>query len=244
MSKIYGEVPTSPVVFAACDKHYFKEHAPSLIYSCNNIGKDVHIHVTEPEQEHFNIANILNTDAHNIRTTFSYSDLENMGRGQRTYYACLRFLVLPVILPHAKKVMTVDVDCIFMKRFDYPEKATGYFPREPIPGTTGWENQGTRVAAGAVYMDERAVPVAEAVAERISQGPWEWFLDQVALSETFARVDEENVEKFTSDFMDWEFNEKSIMWTGKGPRKYDNPKYVAKKKEFNRLPTATTRCWA
>ena len=44
--------------------------------------------------------------------------------------------------------------------------------------------------------------------------------------------------------MDWEFKDGTTIWTGKGPRKYDNPVYVMKKKEFNRLPTATQRCWA
>lgn len=241
--RLYGEVPTTPVIFAACDKEYFKEHGPSLVYSCNDIGKDVHIHVDDPQQEHYNIANILNSDT-DVKTTFSYTEPMNYGRGQRTYYACLRFFVLPIILPYAKKVLTVDVDCVFMKPFQFPAKDLAYFPREPIPGTVGWENRGTRVAAGAVYMDERAIPLANAVVERIQQGPWDWFLDQIALSESFARVDQSELERFDSQFMDWEFKEGTTIWTGKGPRKYDNPVYVQKKNEFNRLPTATTRCWA
>jgi hypothetical protein len=94
-------------------------------------------------------------------------------------------------------------------------------------------------------MDERALPLADAVSKRIQQGPWQWFLDQIALSECFELVsDEENqVAKFDSQFMDWEFVEGTTIWTGKGPRKYDNPTYVGKKKEFNRLVDATTRCW-
>ena len=44
---IYGELPTKPVVYAACDTKYFVEHAPSLIYSINDIGKDIHIHICE-----------------------------------------------------------------------------------------------------------------------------------------------------------------------------------------------------
>tara|TARA_S200002703_G_scaffold158143_2_gene167745 strand:+ start:114 stop:845 length:732 start_codon:yes stop_codon:yes gene_type:complete len=242
MTEFYGEIPRSPIVFAACDFNYFKEHAPSLVYSCNDVGKDVHIHITEPDQDTFNIANILNTDT-DVRCTFSYNSKENMGRGQRTYYACLRFLVLPLLLQHAKKVMTVDVDCLLMKDFDWPEKPAGFFPREPIPGTTGWEQAGTRVAAGAVYMDERAIPLANAVVERIKEGPFEWFLDQIALSEAFARVNEFQLERFDEQFMDWKFKEGTTIWTGKGDRKFNDPVYVQKKKEFNRLPTATTRCW-
>jgi len=244
MSNLYGEVPTWPIVFAACDFHYFKEHAPSFIYSCNDAGKDVHVHVVGADQETFNIANILNTDT-DVKTTFSYSDDENMGRGQRTYYACLRFLVMPILLPYAKKIMTLDIDCMVMKDFEWPEQPAGYFPRKPLEGTNEWENRGTRVAAGAVYMDERAMPLADAVSKRIQQGPWQWFLDQIALSECFDAVsDSENqIAKFDTQFMDWEFIEGTTIWTGKGPRKYDNPTYVAKKDEFNRLGDATTGCW-
>lgn len=239
---VYGEVPREPCVFAACDFHYFKEHAPSLVYSCNDIGKNVHIHIAEPDQESFNITNILNNDT-SVNTTFSFSGKQNMGRSTRAYYACLRFFMLPSLLPSAQKILTVDVDCLFMKPFEFPKTATGYFPRKPIPNTVGWEQEGTKVAAGVVYMDNRAIPVAEAVIKRIEQGPIQWFIDQVALAETFARVEEKEITQFDSTFMDWEFEEESVMWTGKGDRKFANEKYVAKKKEFNRLPSATKRCW-
>ena len=35
----------------------------------------------------------------------------------------------------------------------------------------GWEAEGTRVAAGCVYTDSRALNVAKAIAKRIEQGP-------------------------------------------------------------------------
>jgi hypothetical protein len=35
--------------------------------------------------------------------------------------------------------------------------------------------------------------------------------------------------------MDWEFVEGTTIWTGKGPRKYDNPTYLAKKSFFERM---------
>ena len=38
---IYGELPTKPVVYAACDKVYFTEHAPSLIYSLNDKNHNI-----------------------------------------------------------------------------------------------------------------------------------------------------------------------------------------------------------
>ena len=39
-------------------------------------------------------------------------------------------MVLPHLLPTAKAMMIVDVDCIFMNDFEYSTTAT-YFPRKP-----------------------------------------------------------------------------------------------------------------
>ena len=63
------------------------------------------------------------------------------------------------------------------------------------------------------------------------------------MSESFARVDDSQLEKFDSEFMDWEFKDGTTIWTGKGDRKFNNVRYVEMKKKFNRLPRATTRCW-
>ena len=239
---IYGELPTKPVVFAACDKKYFFEHAPSLIYSINDIGKDIHIHICDPTPTVHRQESVIRNDI-DVDITFSYNDLGATPIDVRAYYSCLRFMVLPELLKTANKVLTVDTDCIFMKDFEYPETPTGYFPRKSLQGTVGWEAKGTQVAAGCVFMDNRAIPVAEAVAKRIEDGPMRWFIDQIALAEIFELVNDNDVTKFDGNFMDWEFLEGTVIWTGKGPRKYENSTYVEMKNKFNRLPNAVERIW-
>ena len=59
----------------------------------------------------------------------------------------------------------------------------------------------------------------------------------------FARVDDKDITKFDGNFMDWEFLEGTIIWTGKGPRKYENKTYLEAKKKFNRLGFATDNIW-
>ena len=56
-------------------------------------------------------------------------------------------------------------------------------------------------------------------------------------------VPKERVEEFNEYFMDWNFRDGSVIWTGKGDRKFNNIKYVKAKKEFDRYKSATTRCW-
>ena len=99
------------------------------------------------------------------------------------------------------------------------------------------------MAAGCVYTDSRALPVAQAIADRIEEGPMRWFIDQIALAEVFERVADKDVTKFDGRFMDWEFVEGTVIWTGKGPRKYENKTYIKAKNDFNRLPSAVGRSW-
>ena len=179
------------------------------------------------------LESILRNDI-DVDITFTYNDIGATPIDVRAYYSCLRFMVLPDILRTAGKVLTVDTDCIFMNDFEYPETPTGYFPREAL-GTIGWEAKGTRVAAGCVYTDSRALPIAQAIAKRIEQGLMRWFIDQIALAEVFDRVEEKDITKFNGHFMDWEFIEGTVIWTGKGPRKHENQTYIKAKKDFYRL---------
>ena len=49
--------------------------------------------------------------------------------------------------------------------------------------------------------------------------------------------------KFDGNFMDWEFIEGTTIWTGKGPRKFENQKYLKAKKDFYRVPNAVSNIW-
>jgi hypothetical protein len=143
-------------------------------------------------------------------------------------------MVAPNILEACGKILILDIDCLIMKKFDFPSKPVGFYPRQSLPGTTGWEAEGTKVAAGVVYFDRTALIAASSVAQELSQLPFQWFNDQIALSRVLGSLPEEKVEHFDSQFMDWEFVEGTSIWTGKGPRKYDNPTYVAEKHKYDR----------
>jgi hypothetical protein len=233
----YGELPTSPVVFAAADSKYFLEHAGPFAYSAAEHGFDIHIHVVNPTDEVLSYAAILaSTVETRLTYTFNDEDLSSLsGDPLRAYYACLRFGVAPMILQQAGKIIILDIDCLVMNKFEFPDKPIGYFPRTDKTGAANeWEKQGMKIAAGAVYFDREALNVCEGVAQTIAGLPMRWFNDQIALSHIMDQVPEQFVHKFDSSFMDWEFKEGTTIWTGKGPRKYDNPTYVAEKHKYDR----------
>lgn len=230
-TNMYGELPTTPVIFAACDSKYFMEHALPFACSSSKSGFDTHIHVNCPDEEVFAHCAIINATCEN-KVTYTFDDIDPLKildeEQARTFYACLRFYILPDLLPSAKKVMTLDIDCLVMRNFEFPETPMGYFPRK------NEEHPGMKVAAGAVYMTNEAIDVSKAISVTIDQTPRTWFADQRALSHIFDQILDEYVTCFDNTFMDWEFVEGTAIWTGKGPRKYDNPIYVAKKEEFTK----------
>lgn len=232
----YGEVPSAPVIFAACDDVYFKKFAPAFVSSISkNTDKNVHIHVMNPSEESIALACYLNAMCEqDVTYTFQDSDLSQYSEQQkRALYASLRFMVAPFILSHAKKILILDIDCLVMDNVSFPTEAVGFFPRESLANTVGWEAEGTKVAAGCVYFDERAMNVCDAVCETLGGLPLQWFNDQISLNHVFSQIPSNLSHKYDEKFMDWEFVEGSTIWTGKGPRKYENDKYVNEQKMYH-----------
>jgi len=244
--KRYGEVPTSPVVMAACDSHYFMRFASAFVNSISsNTNFDIHLHVVNPTDEVLALACYLNSRVPN-RVTYTFNDLdlttlskdfkvsEASNRPEvRAYYASLRFLVAPYILQHAGQLLILDIDCMVLNDFAFPSHPVGYFPRTPLPGTVGWEQAGTHCAAGCVYFHRDALNVCNAVADTLGGLELRWFNDQIALNHVISQVPEQFVHKFDGNFMDWEFKEGTTIWTGKGPRKYENVTYVTEQNKYH-----------
>lgn len=222
-------LPNYPVIFAACDSKYFLEHAAPFCISCSEHGFDVHVHVVNPNQTVYDLGNrILSSCDTKVTYSFEQIDVTDLSLDEeRTVYACTRFVVLPQILEACKSVLVLDIDCLVVNKFKFPTKPCGYFPRDENT------NPQMKVAAGAVYFSEESIELARSIIEEFRSISLSWFADQIAISRAFAGVD--NAERFDNKFMDWEFVEGTCIWTGKGPRKYDNPKYLEKKNYYNAL---------
>jgi len=236
---MYGDKPSNSVVFAACDSKYFMDHSVPFIMSSCEAGFKTHIHVVNPTEEVHSLSSLINklVDG-DITYSFEDRDVTPLdSESERAYYACLRFIALPEILSSAKEVLVLDIDCLIMKEFDFPETPCAYFPRP------NEQSEEMKVAAGAVYLTSDALNVAQAIQQTIGGMQLRWFVDQIALSHIFNQVPENFITKFDNQFMDWEFEEGTCIWTGKGPRKYDNPKYVSRKNYYvNRFNDMRSRC--
>ena len=97
-------------------------------------------------------------DDDKYKITYTKSDIKDRAQDflvERTFYACNRFLKAPEILQAADEVLLTDIDCFLRKPIEWEYfKDCDYslYLRDPLPGTVGWEKEGSRVGAGAVSM--------------------------------------------------------------------------------------------
>jgi hypothetical protein len=232
---IYGDYPTKPCVFAACDSKYFIDHAGPFINSAHKSGKPVHVHVINPTKEVYADIEFYKEKISTTMTfTFNDMDLPEDQDQKKCIYASLRFFVLPFLLEKVQKIMVLDIDCLVMKDFKFPTKPCGLFVRQPVTYLTDWIREGTKIAAGIVYFDKSYLDKTKKLIEIINSLPKTWYADQVALNKLLTEhINHEDVFVFNGNFMDWNFIEGTVIWTGKGKSKYDNPKYVAMKRAMS-----------
>ena len=234
--KTQGDNPTGDVLFASCDSNYFLNHGPAFMMSAIKFKQNLHLHIVNPDKH---VNNIVERVSKFNNLTFSTEQTDLKGIDPRTYYACNRFIVAPYILRQAHRVMILDVDNYLMNEMRWPDSKydAGLFLRDPLPGTSGWEQESTHVAAGIVYLDMRkAISFAIDVSNKLKESKnFVWFVDQNVLWKCYNKwKDKLNILSFERHIMDWEFKHGTMLWTGKGPRKYNNKTYVDQKDRYTK----------
>lgn len=205
-------------IFASCDEKYFMEHGYHFANSAAKQGVRPWIDLISPDPELF-LSKVKLPDAAKITFTESKSI-------DRTFYACNRFLVTDKVLESADEVLITDVDCFLRKPIDWSDfQSCDYslYLRESLPGTVGWEKEGTKVGAGAVYLTSKASDFMATVRSQISRYGLIWFVDQVALWQVHKHYVDNNYDlrfrEMPFKYIDWEFGSDGVIWTGKGARK-------------------------
>lgn len=239
--------------YASCDSKYFEEHANAYVKSVIDTGNKCFIKLINPSNKSRELAEYL----YNTIENFDYDvDAVRIHNGTdmqyRIVYSCSRFLDLDKLMDKLNwgdSVLITDIDCYVNKAIDtsfLDMKSVGLFLRDPLPGTVGWELEGTHVAAGIVFIrkDHLGTNFASNVEKTIrNHGINRWFVDQVSLWETYKQMDlkyEDRFIAFDNTHMDWEFKEHTWVWTGKGNRKHTNQVYVNKKHQIENEITSTT----
>ena len=144
-----NRLPQGKVLFCSADSKYFLRFAPAFVQSCIDLNQKLHIHIINRTEEAFNLQNMIN-DNHSKLISFTSETVDLSKFDARTYYACNRFIVAGHVLRLCEAAMILDIDNILMNEVKWNTCDIGLFLRDPLPGTVGWEQESTHVAAGIV----------------------------------------------------------------------------------------------
>lgn len=241
-----NDVPTTSVVFTAADSQYFHMFGTEFVYSFSRMGHDIHVHIVNPDTRCHDIVKKLKSICR-TKVTFSHevTDIQQYRKDGEddTYYTCARWIKLPEILESAGEVMVLDIDCIARKPFVFPHNENlGFYPRFKN------KDSNMKILAGIFYITKEKMELANRIRDSILNNPMEYYVDQIVLHEELKN--ETEYFKFDDDFCDGDdvdakcnrffdgdcvigrdgeltnFNENSIIWTGKGLLKFKHPQYL------------------
>jgi hypothetical protein len=244
----------------SCDSQYFNDFAIPLAYSATENGNNLHIHIINPTTRDYSVSNILKNDIKrykkNVLKNVITVGYEEDAPQNREYYSCNRFIIAPYLLKHCDNLMIVDADCLVMNHVSFPDADLGLYLREPWKDHNEWETMASHVAAGIVYYTKNSIGFAEQVSHALCSNDLIWFIDQVALwvqykkdvlhDSTMKFIQFDNMARHVGypAWMDWEFKHNSLIWTGKGDRKYTNENYLAVLDLYRSMwDDARTRFW-
>jgi hypothetical protein len=154
-------------------------------------------------------------------------------QGTKEDFSRNRFIIAEEFI-EPEGVFITDIDCYFNKKLPVINEDVGIFLREyeKFPGM--------KVAAGLLWLNntENAKKFIRKVKEELLTSKLGWYADQYALYNSYNEFkDEISFFIFDKHHMDWEFNDHTYMWTGKGSRKNNNKTYLDRKKYYESINT-------
>ena len=233
-------------IYAACDQYYFAEFAPAFVGSIRtNTTHNIHLHLFNPtaEQiaycqrhgvgvtwEHVHQPLFVTaaqrwqsvpatepalTQYNRTQTAMTKSnDASVLERMQKTYYACARFVRLSQLNPQ-HTVLAIDIDAVVRRPLSEPGTGKDFYVHY-ISGRRA------RYLAGGLWLNnnktckEFLTQYANQLKNYIEQDYLYWSLDQDLLD---AIVPKFYPGQLPIEYIDWNMNSNSYIWTAKGARK-------------------------
>ena len=150
--KFISKPKTKEKVVFQCDENYFINYGIYNLFSCDNHGHDVHIHLINP-------SDLLLEQIKNLRLSIDLSisteqlEITNINFYKlKSYYFCSRYFISDLLFEKnlISKAYIVDADVIFNQRINFDnsiELGVLYYPHHDTP----WKQTG----ANFLYVTEK-----------------------------------------------------------------------------------------
>jgi hypothetical protein len=247
-------------IYAACDHDYFNDFGPALINSVlQNTEFGVHLHLYNPASEQIayckNHSRVSVTHEHapvelfdvcasqwattpadpeladrhrRILTAMTKGkDTSIQQRIQRTYFASARFVRLQQLIQPGTQALAIDVDAVVRKNLPALSAAKDFY----IHYISGRK---ARYLAGGLYLTGNAGGLdflkeyAAMLKTNIEADNLYWGIDQDVLLDLVPKYQWGNL---PSEYIDWQMQDSSYIWTAKGTRK-DLAVFVNEKQKY------------
>ena len=235
-------------IYAVCDREYFDEFGPALINSVlRNTMHGIHLHLYNPTAEQIqycrSVERVSITYEHvpieqfapaaarweHVSTDPELADrrrriITAMGKGkdisiqqriQRTYFATARFVRLQQLIRPTSRLLAMDVDAVVRKNFPELNNNLDFY----IHYISGRK---ARYLAGGLYLTGNnngynfVKEYAGLLKSSIESDSLYWGIDQDVLTDLVPRYRWGNL---PMEYIDWEMQDCSYVWTAKGTRK-------------------------
>lgn len=228
-------------IFVACDPSYLKEHAVVLAHSLeqNAPNNSLHLHIFGHNQYVINEIDTLKQDLHSTRVTWSYEQIEfNDKNSQAIYCACVRFIRLTQLIHHFKvPILSLDADSLVINSLHQLTEETKScdvalktrFHMEQI--------QFKFLTSSVFFMPTENTlqflnQFSQLIWNAIATSKAYWYLDQVSFYQAAQTFPNLVIQDISTKYADWEFDDDSYIWAGKGERKYRSEVYTQKVKQI------------
>lgn len=247
-------------IYVACDVEYFNDFGPALINSVlrnTTFGIHIHLYNPTPEQVHYcrSIDRVSITYEHVPIDMFDKAAeqwatvspdpeladrrrriITAMGKGgdiniqqriQKTYFASARFIRLQQLIRPTSRVFAIDVDAIVRSDLPMLDNSRDFF----IHYISG---KRARYLAGGLYLTGNnngynfVKEYATVLKINIETDNLYWGIDQDVLTDLVPRYQWSHL---PMEYIDWNMQQRSYIWTAKGTRK-DLEIFVNEKQKY------------
>lgn len=239
---IFSSVPRASknvVIFAACDRNYFKKYARSFVgsFSEHTNHTPIHVHIYNPDISSKLTAENLEHDNPKFSWSYDETDLSSIPPKELgIYFYSVRFVRLHEFIHAAQKpCLCLDVDALCNQNAD---TMLDRLTQNDIAFHARFNKRGhdTKLLAGTLFVNvtKAGVSLLDEVSSKlvylIENGSFIDKLDQIVIYDCYRNL-KKRCKKFNfmdlkEPFIDTKFNDDGIIWYPKGPTK-NHHKYSA-----------------
>ena len=208
-----------------CDPVYFKQHGIKLINSVEVLNTSLIVIVINPLWEDIQLMKKINKTSKNTKCNYITDS-----RDTKTFYASARYIYSEDLIREyeLEGIMFLDADSLVLKDIPFPEEDYSLHLREPFPNTTGIVKEGSYVLGSSVYISNNGIEFAKFLKKELNSYVLDtWYQDQMALWRAHQSLNSKlSFSQLDKTYLDWDFDPSSFIWNAKGPRKYQDRRFI------------------